>query len=902
VLNTGANTFSFRVIAAGDGNTANDLVNGNATFTPPATLPMPFAQDFTGTTFIPANMVLVNPNNNNTWVRRTNGHLTTPGSAFIDFYNFNQVGQVDEMRTGLLNIGTPTDSIIISFSLAHRNFPGFNDRFQVRISSNCGATFTTGTNPVFDRSGAALATAGSSTANYTTPAASDWRRFRLAVYTGPGSPFASGGNIIVSFHATNGYGNNIHVDDINVEKKVGRDMLVSLINTPGAQECNPTFMPSVVVRNNGAEAITSYRVGYILDNGSTVFATPNPITTPLAPGATTVINTFASAANAAPGNHSFRAFTADPVSVSGSGDQAPGNDTASRNFLTRTLFASAFEDFEGTAFPKPEWVLANPNNNFTWLRAAPGRAGSLRRMFIDNFNNNNPGQTDDLISAPVYCLNADSVRYSFDVAHRPFPGFNDRLQVLRSNDCGNTFVATGYDKTGTQLATGPSLNGAYTSVADNEWRRESVTVSGAALAPGSMIFALRNVNAFGNHIHAENINVEVFYKRNLGLLDIVRPVNECTQNVGPSVRVTNAGTETLTAFSIGYIIDANTPQIANFTGQSLAPGQSTIVSLPVSNGIALGPHNIVVYNVAPNVTSSTGSGDLFPLNDSLRTAFNVLGTQAAPLVEGFEGVVPPAKWAISNPDLNLTWTKQNSGNNSSNSASMQNFSYGNALTTSQTDHLITPVVTYSGVDSVYLAFDVAAATRRYPGSTQIALDTLEVKVTKDCGNTFTTVWKKWGEDLQTINDPNYSNVLAFNPGRFDWKTVKMNITGVAGTTANNLYVIFSNGSNNDNNVYVDNVNLSTLTLPARLKSQGYLLYPSPFTGAFNVQHFLPPTDLRYIDVYNARGQLVYKKQYGTGGANSTERIDLSNLAAGVYTVKLGYTNKQVVERIVKTNN
>lgn len=895
-LNVGSNTVTFTLLevnTVADPVAANNTISTTVSYAPPASVPVPVAENFVSTTFPPAAFTVVNPNSNNTWVRNANGNGNA-GSAFIDNYNFNLVGQVDELRTRLLTLSPlNADSLILTFDLAHKNFPGLNDRLQVLVSSDCGTTFTaTGTNPVFDRSGATLATAGASTANYTTPAAADWRGQRVAIYIGPGSPFATAGNIIITFKMTNGYGNNVFLDNINISKKVGRDLLVSAVTKPGNDECGTTFAPQITVRNNGAEAITQYKIGHVLDNGTAVV--DQTVNATLNPGATA--NFTLPAITAAAGNHNFRAFTADPVSSSGSGDQAPGNDTLNKAFRVRTLLATAGETFEGLNFPSTDWTINNPNANVTWVKTSPGRASS-KSMFIDNYNFNLVGQTDDYVTPPIACAGADSVVISFDVAHKNFPGLNDILSVLTSSDCGNTFTVTSYVRPGNLLATAGTSTAAYTNPAESDWRRDRVMVSGAALAAGNVIFAIRNQNGYGNNIYIDNINITVHYKRDMEVTRIVRPTVECTQNVTPSVVVTNKGSETITGFTLNYSIDGGALQSANFTGLSIASNATATFALPVSNGVALGGHNILAYSTA--LVTTGGTGDQYLANDSTRSTFTVLGTQAAPLVETFEGTFPPTKWAVTNPDLNITWSKQTIAGNSS--ASMQNFTYTNAQTQSQEDKLITPVITYGLVDSVYLSFDLAAATRRYPGSTQIALDTLEVMLTKDCGNTFTTIWKKWGEDLQTINDPNYSNILAFVPASQDWKNFKMNITGAAGTSANNLYITFRSASNADNNVYVDNVNLSTLTLPERLKSQGYLLYPNPFSGSFNVQHFLPPTDLRYIEVFNARGQLVYRKGFGTGGANSTEGIDLSNLASGVYTVKLGYTNKQIVERIIKTN-
>ena len=87
-------------------------------------------------------------------------------------------------------------------------------------------------------------------------------------------------------------------------------------------------------------------------------------------------------------------------------------------------------------------------------------------------------------------------------------------------------------------------------------------------------------------------------------------------------------------------------------------------------------------------------------------------------------------------------------------------------------------------------------------------------------------------------------------------------------------------------------------MPARLKNQGYLIYPSPFTSSFRIHHWIAPADLQSAQVYNAVGQLMWEKDFN-GNANTEENVDMSRAAAGTYVVKLIYTNKTVVERIVK---
>jgi hypothetical protein len=208
LLGIGNNTVTFNITAVNggaDGNAANNSVATNANIAAATSLPL--AENFVGATYPPTNFTINNPNGNNTWVRNNNGNGNA-GSSFIDNYNFNLVGQIDEVRTVNLD-KTGISYITVEFDLAHKNFPGFNDRLQVLYSLDCGATWLATS---FDRSGAALATAGSSTGSYTSPAAGDWVRQTVNI-----DLCGNSASIIqIAWRNTNGYGNNIFIDNINV--------------------------------------------------------------------------------------------------------------------------------------------------------------------------------------------------------------------------------------------------------------------------------------------------------------------------------------------------------------------------------------------------------------------------------------------------------------------------------------------------------------------------------------------------------------------------------------------------------------------------------------------------------------------------------------------------------------
>ncbi len=897
-LVTGANTIKFTTSAPNGGTdqvTSNDNLTTTITVASPSTIPL--TENFTGTTFPPANFSINNPDGALTWVRSAQGNGNA-GSAFINNYNYAVAKQNDDLVTVPLTVGTGNTTI--SFDLAAKVYPATAnyDTLSVLISKDCGATFTTvykkygptGTNAL------GTGTTPTSTANYTTPAAADWRKETIILTNAQ----TGTGPILVIFRNTCNYGNNIFLDNINIVPTVPRDMKVASIVAPAVGPlCSGTITPSITVQNGGTETITSYTVGYKIDG--VVVGTPVTINTAIAPNATASY-TFPSTTVAA-GTHTLAAYTASPVSASGTGDQLTFNDTLSRTFTVANLvplpYSQGFEDaWTGTPAAPAGWQNVSTNGMVTWARTTPGH-NSKYSAFFDNYDFDVTNALDLLILPYFNNSNAvapDSIIFSFDVAHKNYTGANDRLRVLASTNCASTFTSI-YSKAGATLATAGASTSAYTTPIASDWRNERIALAAPYITSSSLVFEFENRNAYGNNIFIDNVNIKALYSRDIELTSIISPDGViCSNLFAPVVRVKNNGRYTITGFTVTYLFDNGTPVTTTFTGLNLLRDSSMTVTLTGNTGALTNTQHIFTAYTSALVTTN-GSGDVFNANDTLRKVIAYTGTVAAPLVETFEGATfPPLGWGVRNPDASLTWSKATVGRNSNGSAFVNNFNYSTA--SSSVDELYTPVVTYpaTGSDSLFLKFDVAASTYSYPGSTAVPLDTLEVLITKDCGKTFTSIYKKWGDQLQTLGDPNAPNTGEFIPTAGLWRTDSVNLTSWLSNGP--LQFVFRNTSNFENNIYVDNVNVTTKTLAATLKANGYMITPNPTRDVFYVQHAVPPTTLKGIGVYNSLGQRLTYTSYN-GNADSYMAFNIARFPAGIYTIKLEYTNKTISSRIVK---
>ncbi|MDN3656247.1 choice-of-anchor J domain-containing protein [Ferruginibacter paludis] len=871
-------TFNVNGLAA-DQVPSNDTVTTALQVSNGVTLPA--SEDFEVLPFPAATWSLYNPDGDASWTRFSPGN-NSAGAMFIDNFSKNNIGLKDELRTPKFLVST-TDSVIISFDLAHKNYPGTKDQLSVLVSNNCGTSWTT----VYSKSGDNLSTAGSTTLRYSTPIASDWKAQKITI----GGALLSTGNIIIAFQNKGDYGNNIFIDNILIYKQKKLDITASAILSPADPECSFTVAsPQAEVSNNGVQAVTGFKVGYSLNNAAPVYQS---FTQTILPGtsATVTLNPL----TAAIGLNNIKVFTANPISASASGDENTLNDTISKKFTINAIVASPLaEDFEKKAFAPFNWQVINPDSAATWSRKSPGYKSGFS-AFMDNFSNNLTGATDILQSPTINVTGADSVIISFDLAHKNYDGANDQLKVKVSRDCGSSFV-TVFDKSGSGLATAGSSASAYINPVEDDWKTQRIVLDNS-FATSNIIVAFENTSDYGNNIFIDNIHISALYKRNLAVTKINAPLAAAcvTGPIAPDITVTNTGIDTITSFTLMYAVDNEAPVAKSVTGISLPAGQQMNVQQDAFT-TTIGEHLFTAYCVNP--VTSTGTGDYDHLDDTLKRTFVIIGTQPTlPVTESFESAIfPPVNWGIVNSNDTTRWIHTITAANSGNSAIVINNFKDSANKTES--RLISPVI-FNGNnnDSVFLSFALAYEQgANYPGSTLLPLDTLEVKLSTDCGTTSKTVWKKWGSDLQTTGDPNYPSFHAFVPTKTNWKNINCYLTPFAGS--NNFQLYFIARGNKQNNIWLDDINIYAKQLPQKLKSQGYLIYPNPFDNSFLIHHFGAPVNLKAIQVLSSSGQLVYDKWYN-GNANTEITVNLPGSAAGVYILKLVYNNKTVVQKIVK---
>jgi hypothetical protein len=370
------------------------------------------------------------------------------------------------------------------------------------------------------------------------------------------------------------------------------------------------------------------------------------------------------------------------------------------------------------------------------------------------------------------------------------------------------------------------------------------------------------------------------------LKSIDAPVQRiCTNTFAPVVTLRNRGSQTLNSVVVKTVIDNGTAVNYTWTG-ALASLASTSVTLNAVT-ITQGNHTVKIYTSSPN-----GGIDENTTNDTLTVPVQYYEAVQT-VTEGFEGnTFPPQGWDIVNPDNFITWKKVTDIAKTGNaSVMMNNFDYPN---TDQKDYLRLPELNLVNIDSAFLSFQVAASTYTPTSTAGNNWDTLEVLISSDCGASYTSLYKKWGATLVTTVA---ENTDSFVPNSSQWRKDSINLTSFI--NGGKVLPAFRNTNGYENNIYLDDINIRTLTINPNLKATGFLVTPNPARNNILVQFYPNPTNLKSIQLYNLVGQKLAETTIATGLGATAYNFDINRYPAGTYIIRAVFADKVLLKKVIK---
>jgi hypothetical protein len=343
----------------------------------------------------------------------------------------------------------------------------------------------------------------------------------------------------------------------------------------------------------------------------------------------------------------------------------------------------------------------------------------------------------------------------------------------------------------------------------------------------------------------------------------------CSNSIVPTVSVMNQGPNAITAMTITPVIDGVNQTPFNWTG-SLASMTGTNIALG-SYAASSGNHT-VNFNI-----SGVSGGDANTSNNTKTGNTSLIQTYfAGPVTEAFpSNPFPPANWFMVNNDQGASWSRSSSAGY--NGAGAAKYDFFNNATVGDADDLFLIPTNLTGTTAPMMSFDVAYA--QYNAEN----DKLEVKVSTDCGQSWTTTFSKSGSVLKTVA----AQTSAFTPNNnSQWRNETF---ALPAGTANNASVLvkFVATSAYGNNLYVDNVNISQNSIGIKTNNASnfnVILYPNPSSEMTNLDINSKGATKGTIAIYNTIGQLVYSNETKVEEGYNNVKIDTKALPAGIYNV------------------
>ncbi len=374
----------------------------------------------------------------------------------------------------------------------------------------------------------------------------------------------------------------------------------------------------------------------------------------------------------------------------------------------------------------------------------------------------------------------------------------------------------------------------------------------------------------------------------------------CGSSITPKVWVKNNST-TINAdtFQVSYTLNQGTP-VNQVITTTLNAGDSVLVSFPAAT--LTSKTNNLGFQV--NVDNNTHLIDIATGNNIAgMPTFYIMpaATIGTTYTEDFESYTeytrdinntvilnPTGEPAFSITKAGVTGLNTNLGAYAASSSSyIYNF-YG--ISAGKEVNMMFQKMDFSSNTGYGLKFDYAYA--QYSSEN----DELKIRVSDDCGATWTTVWDKAGNDLKTTAPVSSGN---FFPEANMWASANVDLSAFNGKSG--VIVSFDGISDYGNNLYIDNINIynsTTVGINNQRAENSVSIYPNPAENQFNINLELADnSNVSYV-IINSLGQTVLSNDLGNLSAgNQIQKINISELAQGIYMVQVNINGNITTKKL-----
>lgn len=385
-------------------------------------------------------------------------------------------------------------------------------------------------------------------------------------------------------------------------------------------------------------------------------------------------------------------------------------------------------------------------------------------------------------------------------------------------------------------------------------------------------------------------------------VDVIMPERTCSDFISPECRVRNVSNNDVLSIEFEYISPVETKTYTWQTPTSgIRPFEHLDVELPeieIKEGF-----NTITVSISKingedfNSTEKDFEFEIEMINQAMQL----------PLNEGFEEQESLMHWYI---DASYHWATWGLDSDVKRSGNYSVAMYNTILLTNNRgvpEDMLAPFVDLTTAEEPELSFDLAFNYHFYTpplvSSDLMLTDTLEILISTDCGETFTSIYRKWGEDLATADEPILNpqdlQEIFFIPNNDEWRRESISLEDFKDASKATFifrYISGLGGSINIDNVRIGEEEIISVSEPSE---SPFVIYPNPAKDNIRISFDQKGSSSAQIQLYDIMGRMIldHNRVEHAPGINDMN-IDLSDVPPGIYYLNAYIDNKEYTERLV----
>ena len=485
LLEPSSNNVSFTITQV-NGIADDEPNNNTATITSNvvARTNTPYFQAFNTT---PADWQIINTDLGTTWTNITAPKANPANKAmYVNFYEYQRLEEKDLLISPFMIIPA-LDNSILKFDHAYAVFQSVNtESLRVLVSSGCSADLSTAVE-IYNKSGNALSTAPNQSTPFTPNGEARWTTDGIALGAFKGQ------TVRFIFESTNQNGNNLYLDNMQVNSGQNDDLKLVSVLSPGPVFCETKPKPVITVQNFGTDAVSKLTIVTEVNGVPNSSETRNGLD--LTPG--TSIDLTLGALNLSQPNNVLKITVSNPDV---GGDDAPTDNSITLTRILNTAHENIplRQNFDNNV---ANWSIYSDGDQKKW--EGTSTSSYQNSLIYKAFSNLNIGEESWFVSPVLNMSRTNQGSMFFSTSYGRRPTGNETLRVLVSEDCGLTYDHMIYEKTGQDLANETSVV-EWTPANQDDWVSNYISINDFA-GKDNIRVAFVTQNGNGNNLFLDNI-------------------------------------------------------------------------------------------------------------------------------------------------------------------------------------------------------------------------------------------------------------------------------------------------------------------------------------------------------------------------------------------------------------